>query len=135
MSLHQFWAGGPSEVHEVDTVKFHSTLINPIAGTKQRDSYPLVIWFCGLGPSGLDGIGVELAWLSRATSKPFVLVAPIRPLTFWWVLDDCRPPWGCMTGSLMISEVDKYCRWIETLAEVSGIDRTSVSLFLSLIHI
>ena len=129
MSLHPFWTEGPSKVHEVDNVRFQSTLINPIAETKQRDSYPLVIWFGGLGPSGLDGIGVEFAWLSRATSKPFVLVAPLRPSTTWWVLDDCRPPWGCVIGSLLTSEVDKYCRWIETLAGASGIDRTSVSLF------
>ena len=73
MSLPPFWTEGPSKVHEVDNVRFQSTLINPIAESKQPDSYPLVIWFCGLGPSGLDGIGVELVWLSRATSKPFVI--------------------------------------------------------------
>ena len=125
MSLHLFWKEGPSKIHEVDNVRFHSKLINPV----QRDSYPLVIWFGGMGPSGLDGLGVKFAELSRATSEPFVLVAPFRPYETWWVLDDCRPPWGCVTGSLLTGEVDKYCRWIQTLAEASGIDRTSVSLF------
>ena len=129
MSLPPFWTEGPAKVHEVDNVRFQSTLINPIAESQQPDSYPLVIWFCGLGPSGLDGIGVELVWLSRVTSKPFVLVAPIRSSTTWWVLDDSRPPWGCVIGSLLDSEVGKYCRWIQTLAGASGIDRTSVSLF------
>ena len=129
MSLPPFWKEGPAKVHEVENVRFQSTLINPIAGSKQPASYPLVIWFCGLGPSGLDGIGVELVWLSRATSKPFVLVAPIRSSTTWWVLDDSLPPWGCVIGSLLDSEVGKYCRWIQTLAGASGIDRTSVSLF------
>ena len=129
MSPPPFWTEGPSKVHEVDNVRFQSTVINPIGETKQRDSYPLVIWLCGLGPSGLYGIGVEFAWLSRATSKPFVLVAPFRPSTTWWVLDDSRPPWGCVIGSLLDSEVGKYCRWIQTLAGASGIDRTSVSLF------
>ena len=124
-----FWTEGPAKVHEVGNVRFQSTLINPIAESKQTDSYPLVIWFCGLGPSGLDGIGVELVWLSRATSKSFVLVAPMRSSTTWWVLNDRWPPWGCVLGSLLVSEVDKYCRWIEILAGASGIDRTSVSLF------
>ena len=129
MSLPPFWTEGPSKVHVVDNVRFQSTLINPIVEIHQRDSYPLVIWFGGLGPSGLDGIGVEFAWLSRATSKPFVLVAPFRPSKTWWVLDDYQPPWGCVTGSLLASEVDKYCCWIKTLAGASGIDRTSVSVF------
>ena len=129
MSLPPFWKEGSAKVHEVENVRFQSTLINPIAGSKQPASYPLVIWFCGLGPSGLDGIGVELVWLSRVTSKPFVLVAPIRSSTTWWVLDDSLPPWGCVIGSLLDSEVGKYCRWIKTLAGASGIDRTSVSLF------
>ena len=129
MPLLSFWEGGPSKVHEEGGVKFQSTLINPIAECKQPDSYPLVIWFCGLGPSGLDGIGVELGWLSRKTSKPFVLVAPIRSPTTWWVLDDNRFPWGCVIGFLLDSEVGKYCRWIEALAGASGIDRNSVSLF------
>ena len=61
MSFLSFWNEGPSKVHEVGNVKFHSTLINPIVEVEQPDRYPLVIWFCGLGPSGLDGIGVELA--------------------------------------------------------------------------
>ena len=129
MPLPPFWTEGPAKVHDLENVRFQSTLINPIAESKQPESYPLVIWFCGLGPSGLDGIGVELAWLSRATSKPFVLVAPIRSSTTWWVLDDYLPPWGCVLGSLMTTEVVTYCRWIETLAGTDGIDRTSVSLF------
>ena len=129
MSLPPFWKEGPAKVHEVENVRFQSTLINSIAVSKEPASYPLVIWFCGLGPSGLDGIGVELVWLSRATSKPFVLVAPIRSSTTWWVLDDSLPPWGCVIGSLLDSEVDKYCRWIQSLAGTEGIDHTSVSLF------
>ena len=129
MSSHRFWEDGPSKVHVVGQVKFHSTLITPVADAKPLDKYPLVIWFCGLGPSGFDGIGVELSWLSRKTSKPFVLVAPIRPATTWWVLDDSKPPWGCVIGSLLRDEVQRYCRWIEELARDGGIDHTSVSLF------
>ena len=129
MSFSRFWKEGPFKVHEVDNVRFHSTLINPIAESNELDRYPLVIWFGGLGPSGLDGIGVELGWLSRVTSKPFVLVAPIRSPTTWWVLNDNRFPLGCVIGSLLDCEVVKYCRWIETLAGASGIDSTSVSLF------
>ena len=129
MGMEPFWREGPSKVHEVDNVRFQSTLINPIAETQQADSYPLVIWFCGLGPSGLSGIDVQLAWLSRVSPKPFVLVAPIRPSKTWWVLDDCRPPWGCVIGSLLPNDVASYCRWICTLADTRGIDRSSVSLF------
>ena len=129
MSFPPFWIGHPSQVHEVEDVKFQSTVINPIVGTKDLDRYPLVIWFCGLGPSGFDGIGVELAWLSRATSKPFVLVAPIRRYTTWWVLDVKQHPWGCVMGSLMSNQVGMYCRWIGTLARTPGIDSNSVSLY------
>ena len=65
MSLPPFWTEVPSKVREVDNVRFQSAFINPIAESKQPDSYPLVSWFCGLVPSGLDDIGVELAWLAR----------------------------------------------------------------------
>ena len=129
MALEPFWNDGPSKVHVVDGVRFQSTLINPIAECQHPEKYPLVIWFCGLGPSGLDGIGVELASLSDATSKPFVLVAPIRSWKTWWVLDDGQPPFGCLTGSLLRNEVVNFCRWIQSLAGASGIDHTSVSLF------
>ena len=128
----KFLHADASKVHEVDNVRFQSTLIHPIAVSGkavQRDGYPLVIWFGGMGPSGLHGLGVEFAELSRATSEPFVLVVPFRPSETWWVLDDGGHPWGCVTGSLLTGEVDKYCRWIQTLAGTSGIDRTSVSLF------
>ena len=112
----------------MEDVRFHSTLINPITAFKVPECYPLVFWFSGGGPSGLDGIGVELAELSRATSKPFVLVAPIRSSSCW-VLEDSQPPFGCVSGSLSASEVAKYCRWIQSLAGAEGIDHTSVSLF------
>ena len=129
MSLRPFWKDGPAKVHVVENVSFHSTLIEPIAEFEKPARYPLLIWFCGLGPSGFDGIGVELEWLSRLTSKPFVLVAPIRPSTNWWVLDGGKPPWGRVLGSLSRNEVEKYCHWINTIAGAEGIDCSSVSLF------
>ena len=128
MVLPPFWKESPRKVHDVEEVRFHSTLINPIAAFEVPERYPLVIWFSGGGPSGFDGIGVELSDLARATSKPFVLVAPIRSSSCW-VLDDSQPPFGCVSGSLSASEVAKYCRWIQSLARAEGIDNASVSLF------
>ena len=128
MVLASFWTESPRKIHDVEDVRFNSTLINPIAAFTVPECYPLVIWFSGGGPSGLDGIGVELAELSRATSKPFVLVAPFRSSSCW-VLDDSQPPLDCVEGSLSASEVAKYCHWIQSLAGAEGIDHTSVSLF------
>ena len=73
MSHPPFWPEGLSKVHVVVNVRFQSTLIYPIAETKQCDSYHLVMWFCGVGSSALHGIGVEVAWLSRATVSAFAL--------------------------------------------------------------
>ena len=129
MSLPPIWSEGPSKVHDVGGVRFQCTRIDPVVESQQLERYPLVIWFCGLGPSGLDGIGVELSWLSRATSKPFVLVAPIRSSGTWWVLNNSQLPLGCVFGSLLECEVEKYCHWIQILAGSSGIDPNSVSLF------
>ncbi len=121
MSLPPIWSEDPSKVHDVGGVRFQCTRIDPVGESQQLERYPL--------PSGLDGIGVELSWLSRASSKPFVLVAPIRSSGTWWVLNNSQPPLGCVFGSLLEGEVEMYCYWIRILAESSGIDPNSVSLF------
>ena len=84
MASAPIWSAGPLKVHDVGGVRFQCALIDLFVESRQLERYPLVIWSCGLGPSGLDGIGVELSLLSWASSKPFVLVAPIRSLETWW---------------------------------------------------
>ena len=129
MASAPIWSEGPLKVHDVGGVRFQCAFIHSFVQSPQLERYPLVIWFCGLGPSGLDGIGVELSLLSSASPKPFVLVAPIRSPETWWVLNDSRPPFGCVFGSFSEGDVKRYCHWIGTLAESPGIDANSVSLF------
>ena len=129
MSSKPFWEHGNGEVCNIANVEFTSTVVNPVGQTESPVMYPLLIYFCGLGSSDLDCVGMDLEAMSRITSQPFVLVVPLRPPQTWWVLDNHRAPWGFVDGSLMTTEVDNYCRWISTLAATPGIDAASVSLF------
>ena len=94
MLRHQLWADGPCNVHAIEDVRCQCTVVSPVGQPEQADSYPLAIYFCGLGSSGLDRVGASLSTLSRMAPWPFLLVAPIRRPDTWWVLDDHRAPWG-----------------------------------------
>lgn len=129
MALPPFWTKGREKIHTVRGVRFQSTLVKPTGCKHQPDAYPLVIYFCGMGASGVEGVCMDLDDISRMIARPFVLVAPIRPAGTWWVLDDHRVPWGCLEGSLLTATVDDYVTWISTLAAAAHIDRKSVSIF------
>jgi hypothetical protein len=92
-----------------------------------KKKLPVAVYFYSMGEK-VDAIFSMTRDFQRIAPEPFVLVAPTRPKKMWWFIDS-ETEWGWIQGNFQQPVVQLYCRWLESLTSLPGVNPKRIGLF------